>query len=178
MTISLEDKFSLLFDVGKTICAAYTGFSACEIQYCQNKSNWNNLQSFLMSDDPYEALIQLELNPVLDVVGYYQLLVGCMLQFPNEDKNKRLENLLNIIDNESNLDDAMKNTKILKALLAISSKYSSSHKTVLFSLFLNCKRILAHVLKKFPDIFKMNLLRSRTKARRLRFTKEEIDKFW
>ena len=176
--MSPEDKFSLLFDVGKTICAAYTGFSAHEIEYCQKKSNWSSLQSFLLSNDPYEALIHLELNPVIDVVGYYQLFVGCMLQFPDEEKNMRLANLLSIIDEQDSLDDALKNTKILKALLAISSRYSQSHRTTLFSLFLNCKRILAHTLKKFPDIFKMNLLRTRTKSRRPRFKKEDIEKFW
>ena len=131
-----------------------------------------------MSDDPYEALIHLELNPLSDVVGYYQLLVGCMLQFPDEKKNMRLTNLLSIIDEQDVLDSALKNTKILKALLAISSKYSRSHSEQLFSLFYNCKRILAHVLKKFPDIFMMNLLKSRTKSRRPRFTKDEIEMFW
>ena len=66
-----EDKFSLLFDVGKSICAAYTGFSSIEVQYCQQKINWTKLQSFLLSNDPYEAMIHLELNPIIDVVGYY-----------------------------------------------------------------------------------------------------------
>lgn len=32
--MSLEDRFSLLFDVGKSICSAYTGFSIDEINYC------------------------------------------------------------------------------------------------------------------------------------------------
>ena len=35
-----EDKFSLLFDVGKTVCAAYTGFSVHEVEYCQQRKNW------------------------------------------------------------------------------------------------------------------------------------------
>ena len=172
--MSPEDKFSMLFDVGRAVCAAYTGFSAHEVQYCQQKSNWSNLKSFLMSDDPYEAIINLELNPVSNVVGYYQLFVGCMLQFPDEKKNMRLMNLLSIIDEQEALDAALNNTKMLKALLAISSKYSKSHSNMLFNLFYNCKRILAHTFKKFPDIFKMNLLKSRTKARRPRFTEEDI----
>ena len=140
------------------------------------RSRWHNV--LLLSEDPYEALIHLELNPLSAVVGYYQLFVGCMLQFPDEKMNKRLTNLLSIIDDQDTLDIALKNTKILKALLAISSRYSKSHNEALFSLFFNCKRILAHTLKKFPDIFKMNLLKSRTKARRLRFKEEEIEMFW
>lgn len=66
-----DDKFSLLFDIGKSVCRAYTGFSKSEVQFCQDKSNWASLRSFLLSDDPYEALIHLDLNPVVDVVGYY-----------------------------------------------------------------------------------------------------------
>ena len=66
-----EDRFSLLFDVGKTICRAYTGFSAHEVEYCQSMLNWTCLQNFLLSADPYEALIHLDMNPIVDVVGYY-----------------------------------------------------------------------------------------------------------
>ena len=76
-----------------------------------------------MSDDPYEALIHLELNPVSDIVGYYQLFVGCMLQFPGEDVNSRMKNLLSIIDEQEALDEVLKNSRMLRALLAISSKY-------------------------------------------------------
>lgn len=121
--MSPEDKFSLLFDVGRSVCAAYTGFSTHEVEYCQHKSNWTGLQSFLLSNDPYEAMIHLELNPVSDVVGYYQLFVGCMLQFPDEDSNLRLSNLLSIIDDQDILDDVLKNSRMLRALLAISAKY-------------------------------------------------------
>ena len=121
--MSPEDKFSLLFDVGRSVCAAYTGFSTYEDEYCQHKSNWTGLQSFLLSNDPYEAMIHLELNPVSDVVGYYQLFVGCMLQFPDEDRNLRLSNLLSIIDDQDVRDDVRKNSRMLRALLAISAKY-------------------------------------------------------
>lgn len=89
-----EERFSLLFDVGKSICAAYTGFSVYEVQYCQQKLNWMKLYDFLLSNNVYEAMIHLNLNPLKDIVGYYQLFVGCMLQFPDEDENIRLENLL------------------------------------------------------------------------------------
>lgn len=127
-----------------------------------------------MSNDPYEAMIQLEMNPVLDIVGYYQLFVGCMLQFPDEPENARMANLLDIIDDQDLLDDVMKNSRMLRALLAISAKYKKSDRSALFSLFYNCKRVLAHVAKKFPDIFSLNLLKSKTKSRKLRFTPEEV----
>ena len=131
-----------------------------------------------MSNDPYEALIQLEMNPVMDIVGYYQLFVGCMLQFPDEPENIRLKNLLGIIDDQENLDDVVKNSRMLRALLAISAKYQRSSKTSLFNLFYNSKRVLAHIFKKFPDMFKLNLLKSRNKSRILRFKPEEVNLFW
>jgi len=39
-----DEKFDLLFSVGKNICASYTGFSKFEVAYCQQKLNWQNLQ--------------------------------------------------------------------------------------------------------------------------------------
>lgn len=173
-----EDRFTLLFDIGKSICAAYTGFSVHEIQYCKQKSNWLALQSTLMSNDPYEAMIQLSLNPIVDVIGYFQLFVGCMLQFPDEETNPRLKILLDIIDNQDILNDVIKNTKMLRALLAISIKYANTHKDAMFHLFFNSKRILAHILKKFPDIFKMNLMRTKSKNKKLKFKPNEIEVFW
>lgn len=81
-----------------------------------------------------------------------------------------------MIDNQDIMDDVLKNTRMLKALLAISAKYAKSSKTATFSLFYNCKRILAHALKKFPDMFKLNLMRTRSK--KLKFTQEDIACFW
>ena len=101
-----------------------------------------------------------------------------MLQFPDESSNLRLSNLLNIIDEQDTLDDVLKNSRMLRALLAISAKYQQSNKLSLFNLFYNCKRVLAHAFKKFPDMFKLNLLKSRSKTRRLRFSENEIELFW
>ena len=84
--------------------------------------------------------------------------------------------MLEIIDNQNAVDDVLKNSKMLKALLAISAKYTSARHNEFFKLFYHCKKILAHALKKFPDIMKLNLLR--TKSNKLRFTKEDIIKFW
>ena len=51
-----------------------------------------------MSNDPYEALVNFSLHPIVDVVGYFQMFIGCMTQFPDEIENVRLNNLLHIID--------------------------------------------------------------------------------
>lgn len=83
--------------------------------------------------------------------------------------------MLEIIDTQDTMDNALKNSKMLKALLAISAKYSNAKRNELFKLFYNCKRVLAHAFKKFPDLFKLNLLKSKTRSKRLRFTPEEVE---
>ena len=176
--MSSDDKFDLIFSVGSSICSCYTGFSRMEIAFCQQKSNWFNLQQFLMSSDPYEALIHFSLNPVVDVVGYFQMFVGCMIQFPDETKNERLANLLEIIDNQQELDDALTNSRMMRALLAINAKYVKSSPSRYFWLFHNCKRVLAHVFRKYPDYLNLNILKTNRKSKALRFKKEEIEIFW
>ena len=86
--------------------------------------------------------------------------------------------MLEIIDTQDTMDNALKNSKMLKALLAISAKYSYAKRNEMFKLFYNCKRVLAHTFKKFPDLFKLNLLKSKTRPKRLRFKPEEIEQFW
>ncbi len=45
-------------------------------------------------------------------------------------------------------------------------------------LFKNAKRILAHVLKKYPQYFNLNILRTNRKSKSLRFKPEEVEMFW
>ena len=98
--MDIDKRFDLIFNVGKQICAAYSGFSKHEVMYCQQKLNWMGIQQFLASEDPYEALIHFSLHPLADIVSYFQLFVGCMIQFPDEsNENCRMANLLEIIDN-------------------------------------------------------------------------------
>ena len=100
------------------------------------------------------------------------------MQFPDEQTNVRLQNLLDIIDSKADLDEALTNTKMMRALLAINAKYNPRSQSAMFMLFYNCKRVLAHVFKKFPDYLKMNVLKSNRKHKKLRFRPEEIDVFW
>ena len=176
--MDIEDKFNLIYDVGKTICQSYTGFSKFEVLYCQQKPHWFQLRQFLLSNDPYEALIHFSLHPIVNVVGYFQLFVGCMIQFPDESENNRLMNLLEIIDNRQELDEALTNARMMRALLAINAKYTKSQPSRYFWLFHNCKRVLAHVFRKYPDYLDLNILRTNRKSKALRFKREEIEIFW
>lgn len=176
--MTINERFDLLFNVGKTICACYTGFSKSEVIYCQQKSNWQPLHEFLMSNDPYEALVNFSLHPIVDVVGYFQMFIGCMTQFPDEIENVRLNNLLHIIDQQDAFDEALTNSRMMRALLAVNAKYVKSSPNRCFKIFLNCKRVLAHIFKKYPDYFNLNILKTNTKAKSLRFKKEDMQNFW
>ena len=101
-----------------------------------------------------------------------------MVQFPDEEDNARLNCLLEIIDNHSEFDNALTNSRMMRALLAISVKYVKSSPDRCFMLFKNGKRVLAHVFKKYPKYLELNILKSNRKSRALRFKPEEIDMFW
>lgn len=106
------------------------------------------------------------------------MFVGCLIQFPDELQNVRLENLLEIIDNQQDLDEALTNARMMRALLAINAKYVKKSPYRYFKLFYNCKRLLAHIFRKYPEYLNLNILRTNRKSKSLRFKPEEIDLFW
>ena len=67
---------------------------------------------------------------------------------------------------------------MMRALLAINAKYSKTDPYRYFKLFYNCKRVLAHIFRKYPDYLNLNMLRTNRKSKTLRFNKEEIELFW
>ena len=135
------------------------------------------MQQFLLSTDPYEALINFSLHPIVDVVGYFQLFIGCMMQFPDEEENFRMSNLLEIIDTQDAFDEALTNSRMMRALLAVNAKYAKSSPDRCFKLFFNCKRVLAHIFKKYPAYLNLNILRTNTKKKSLRFKPKEVELF-
>lgn len=86
--------------------------------------------------------------------------------------------MLNIIDTQNELDEALTNARMMRALLAISVKYDETSPRKYFLLFLNAKRVLAHIFKKYPKYLDLNILRTNRKSKALRFKPEEIDVFW
>jgi hypothetical protein len=88
------------------------------------------------------------------------------LSFSDEKNNNRLDNILIIIDTQILLDDIITHTKILKSLLALINAGSMYDQ---FEIKTNCKKVLAHVFKKFPKLLESNIVRSKT-SRKFRFT--------
>ena len=173
-----NEKFELIIAIGKIIVSEYSSFSLNEKLFCQNAANWMPVRDVVMASNHYEALISMELNPTFSIINFFQMLIGCMIQFQEETTNDRLENLLQIIDNHDQLDRLITNTKIIRSLLVLNSSFQKKNKLCNFGIFLNAKRILAHVFKKFPDFLKMNVIRTKGKLRKQKFTQEDISAFW
>lgn len=84
-----------------------------------------------------------------------------------------------MIDNEEgSLDPALKNTRLMRALLAVAVNYSERNPSRCFWLYYNTKRVLAHIFKKHPAWLKLNVLRTNSKSKKLRFTREEVELYF
>ena len=68
-----------------------------------------------------------------------------MLDFSAKHDNAKLKLVLDIIDKEDTLDSAIKNTKIVRALLAIKAHYCQSDPSRCCWLFENANWMLAHI---------------------------------
>lgn len=87
--------------------------------------------------------------------------------------------MLQIIDNdEGTLDAALKNNRLMRALLAVAANYAPKNPSRCFWLYYNTKRLLAHIFKKNPSWLKLNVLRTNSKVKKLRFTEEDIETYF
>lgn len=178
--MTIDEQFELIFQVGSHVCASYTGFTQTEIAWCQSKSNWQSLQGVVFSTNPYEAMIMLGMNQLQNVVVFFQLFVACSLTFELKSAdNDRLDVLLQVIDaDEDVLESALKNTRLIRALLAVAANHNSRNSSRNFWLYYNTKRILAHIFKKHPAWLKLNVLRTNSKTKKLRFTEEDVENYF
>ena len=95
------------------------------------------------------------------------------------DENERLDVLLQVIDNdEGTLEAALKNSRLMRALLAVAANYVPRNPSRFFWLYYNTKRILAHIFKKNPSWLRLNILRTNSKVKKLRFTEEDIETYF
>lgn len=178
--MTIEEQLDLIFQVGSRVCASYTGFTQTEVAWCQSKSNWLALQGVVFSSNPYEAMIMLGMSQIQNVTVFFQLFVACALTFElKSGGNDRLEVLLEVIDNDEGvLEPALKNNRLMRALLAVAANHSQRNPSRCFWLYYNTKRILAHVFKKHPAWLKLNILRTNSKAKKLRFSKEDVELYF
>lgn len=172
--MTVDEKFEFIFQVGSSVCSAFNGFSRSEIMYCKNKLNWNSVRQFLLSENQFEALMNYDLNPISNLIDYFQLIIGSLLTFEHDNTNIRLDNLISIIDDHDRFDIVITHSKILRSLIALNRAGSSYSN---FNIKANCKKVLAHIFKKFPKLLESNLVRS-SRTRKFRFTQEDVEKYF
>ena len=168
--------------LASALIAGYTGFSKVEKQYCLNKSSWLKVKDMLKADGMYQICMYLTMTPMFDVISWCQLIVGyaCLSAFLRqyrsvEESDAKLKTILDIIDEESMIDIAVKNTKILRLLLAARSYTNRTFKCK--DLHICISKLLAHIFKKFPDLFKLNFVKTNSKVKKLRFTEADMQKY-
>jgi len=158
---------------GSAVLMISSQLSKHEKKWASNPSSWASLLPVLEAKSPYEALMKMSFSPASDVFTSMMFLAGSLARFqPNEpDMPAHMKNLLFMIDNDTELDDAFKNSRVMKMLLTASTTYHSAA----YDLAYRSKKVLAHVFNKFPDFFKLGILR--TKSGRMKFKPEDVQKW-
>lgn len=83
-----------------------------------------------------------------------------------------------IDSDEGVLEPALKNSRLMRAMLAVAANLSKRNPSRCFWLYYNMKRILAHIFKKHPDWLKLNILRTNSKIKKLRFSEEDVELYY
>lgn len=174
-SVDIEGEFQKICQAGAHVCCAFTCFSQMEKDWMSSAQSWNRIRPVIVSEGVFEAVLNMQLGKQVDVPTYMQLLISCMLDFNTEWSKTRLEVLLKLIDTQTEIDEALVNSKIIKALVALGCK---RHKFDYYHIFSNCKKVLAHIFKKNPQWLQANAIRSRSKFRRMRFTEKDIEKYF
>lgn len=106
--------------------------------------------------------------------------MACALTFELKSaENDRLEILLEVIDSDEDvLKPALTNNRLMRALLAVAANHVKKNPSRCFWLYYNMKRILAHIFKKHPDWLKLNILRTNSKVKKLRFSEEDVELYY
>ena len=158
---------------GSFVMSTTVKMSKHEAAWVHDPSSWTALLPVLEAKSPYEALMKMSFSPASDTFTSMMFLAGSVSMFqPGESEMPaHMKNVLFIIDNCTELDDMFKNTRVMKMLLAVSA----SSRTPGVYVQPRAKCILAHVFKKFPDFFKLSVLK--TKSGRMKFKPEDVEKW-
>jgi hypothetical protein len=156
---------------GLWILETFTKLTKQEIEWLSKPSSWMPLKPIVEASSPYEALIKMSFSPATDSFTCMMFIAASLFYKSSNTSNSAIDNIIYIVDNKSELDDAFKNTRIMKMLIAVCQykKYKG------LSLVTSAKKLIAHVLKKFPDFYKLGYMR--TKSGKLKITPEEAEKW-
>ena len=78
------------------------------------------------------------MNQIQNVAVFFQLFVACALTFElKSGENDRLKVLLDVIDNDEGvIEPALKNNRLMRALLAVAANHSQRNPSRCFWLYL------------------------------------------
>lgn len=177
MIMTQDATFNCMVEVGRRLARGFTGFSRTEVIWCQQPGNWAWVQNVMFSESPAEIVIHQALQPVQDFTMTFQLVVACLCDLSSVGFPSRVKILCQLVDEFDDLDHVFKNTKLLRFLLALHSKYDHHNPFGMMSVAMNANILLAHVVNKFPDLLKMNFFKSNSKKRKLRFNEADVQRW-
>lgn len=146
-------------------------FSMAERKYIDIR--WPAVYSLVMSESAEELVMKSEVQKLgiaYSSVDYLVTVIGLLMQFTE----KSMDVCIALVDECTELDDFFKSAKCMKALL----KVAFARRGVQMRCKKNAFKLIAHVLKKFPDMKKQRyMLSKRNNALRCKFTDEMIERY-
>jgi len=123
---------------------------------------WPVYAELLESSSSSEFILKFNVYQMnFQLVDYFVIILGFSLTFFGGQKLFDETVLINLIDKKDVLDDALRNPKLLKALMKSLDFYDgltcTSEDTI------GTKKVISHILTKFPDLKKMNFMVKRSR---------------
>lgn len=146
-------------------------FSVAERNYIDTR--WPMIGTVISSGSAEELVMKCEVNKLgsaYSAIDYLAIVIGLLMGFSESSANVCVA----LVDERDELDSFFKSAKCMKALLKIAFARAGMQ--------MRCKKnafkLIAHVLKKFPDMKKQRyMLSKRNNVLRCKFTDEMIEKY-
>lgn len=155
----MKDMFKIVLETTVLIAACTRSINAGGKISKYFSERWPIYSELIQSSSPGEFVLKFSVYQMnFQVIDYFAVIVGLALK----SRDQRLDVILGLIDNKSVLDDALKNPKILKMLMKISD--NGCKDVLLPDEVLKLKKVIAHILTKFPSMKKMNFMFKKSKG--------------
>lgn len=155
----IKDMFKIVLETTVLIAACSRSISLRGKVSKYFSERWPIYSELIQSSSPSEFILKFSVYQMnFQVIDYFAVIVGLALK----SRDQHLDVILGLIDKKSVLDDALKNPKILKMLMKISD--NGCKNVLLPDEDLKLKKVIAHILTKFPSMKKMNFMLKKSKG--------------
>lgn len=156
-------------------------FSTLEVTVAEREyldTRWSIIENCLKCSSASELALMLEIAKIsmkFQAIDYIAIALG-YCQRSDNGFIFDFPVIIDMVDNYNWLDDAFKNTKLLRMLVKSSIQDSICYLGKREA----PRKLLAHIIKKFPSIKKMNLMFTKTGNGKLKrkIADEELDKWY